>query len=494
MSRQAGAFVTLTAVVSFLLGLVVAGTRPPIPTNTLPPSAATRDERPLNLATGTDGSTSDATSRGVVDFASVAARINAAVVSVETASRANDDLPARPRRYAGDEAPSPHEGSGSGFLIDASGYILTNDHVVAGADRVTVTLNDGRAFRADIVGGDPTIDVALLRVHAKTPLPVAPLGDSDALRVGQWVCAIGNPLGVYTHSVTVGVVSYLGRKLFDPGLDAYIQTDAAISLGNSGGPLVNERGEVVGITTAISVAASNIGFAVPIAQVVAVLPQLREHGTVTRGTIGVTLTDLTPTLRRALQLGPERGALVEDVDHDSDSGLRMYDVIVRVDGRAVVSDTDVLRYVSSRQPGTVATVDVWRNGAVRTIPIKLRDRPLAPAIRQRAPRVADVRPAVESEGPLGMKVRDLTNADYDRMPDTIQGVLVVDVDPVGPARLAQIRPNHVILEINRQRVTSAAQYRALVSALRPGDVVALLIYDRTLSERMICTVAADSGS
>ena len=151
-----------------------------------------------------------------------------------------------------------------------------------------------------LVGVDPAIDVALLRIPVTGPLPVAPLGDSDTLRVGEWVCAIGNPLG-YVHSVTVGVVSFLGRKLFDQSLDAYIQTDAAISFGNSGGPLINAAGRSSGITTAISAQASNIGFAIPISQVVAVLPQLREHGRVARGYIGVGLTDLTPALQRALR-------------------------------------------------------------------------------------------------------------------------------------------------------------------------------------------------
>src|SRR5690606_18274472 len=145
-------------------------------------------------------------------------------------------------------------------------------------------------------------DVALLRIEADGPLPAAPLGDSDQLRVGEWVCAIGNPLGVYVHSVTVGVVSFLGRKLFDQTLDNYIQTDAAISIGNSGGPLINTRGEVVGITTAISSQAANIGFAIPIGEVIDILPQLREHGTVTRGSMGVGLTTVTPALRAALGL------------------------------------------------------------------------------------------------------------------------------------------------------------------------------------------------
>src|SRR4029079_15402376 len=173
---------------------------------------------------------------------------------------------------------------------------LTNHHVVDGADRVTVTLSDGRSFRADIIGVDEAMDVALLQVHTKDRLPVAPLGNSDTLRVGEWVSAIGNPLGVYVHTVTVGVVSYLGRKIFDQSLDAFIQTDAAISFGNSGGPLINARGQVVGITTAISSQASNIGFAIPISQVIAVLPQLREFGRVARGYAGVVLAPVTGRL------------------------------------------------------------------------------------------------------------------------------------------------------------------------------------------------------
>src|SRR5262249_19664839 len=162
----------------------------------------------------------------------------------------------RSPRDPSDDDTAPREGSGSGFIIDHNGYILTNEHVVDGADRVTVTLGDGRIFRADLVGADPAIDVALLKIDASDPLPVPPIGHSEGRGVGEWVCAIGNPLG-YVHSVTVGVVSFLGRKLFDPSLDAFIQTDAAISFGNSGGPLINSRGQVVGITTAISSQASN---------------------------------------------------------------------------------------------------------------------------------------------------------------------------------------------------------------------------------------------
>ena len=175
---------------------------------------------------------------------------------------------------------------GTGFIIDAEGHILTNQHVIDGADRLTVKLTDGRSFRAEVVGSDPDTDIALIKVEADAPLPHATLGDSDRLRVGEWVCAIGNPLA-YEHTVTVGVVSFIGRKLFDSTLDNYIQTDAAISFGNSGGPLINARGQVIGINSAVSRQSSNIGFAVPINQARAILPQLKTVGKVMRGFIGV---------------------------------------------------------------------------------------------------------------------------------------------------------------------------------------------------------------
>jgi serine protease Do len=495
MTRRGAAFIGLTAVVSFLLGLVVAGTRPPLPTNALPVPPSTEELPPLMISSEAlvrpEGSSTG------VDFGVVAARLNAAVVNVDAASRGGQERARTTRRYARDDANAPREGSGSGCIIDPSGFVLTNHHVVSGADRVTVTLSDGRIFKADIVGVDPVIDVALLQVHSRDPLPVAPLGNSDTLRVGEWVCAIGNPLGVYVHSVTVGVVSFLGRKLFDRVLDAYIQTDAAISFGNSGGPLINARGQVVGITTAISAQASNIGFAIPISQVITVLPQLRQHGTVARGYISsVALTSITPELRRALRLGPESGALVEDVAADTPAeraGLRPYDVIVQADSRPIRSDEDLIRYVATRQPGTLASLDVWRDGETRVIYVKLRDRPLPVAISRRTPRDGDVRPATQPQMPLGIKVRALDAATATRLsiPDTVQGVLVTDIDPAGPARLAQLKTNQVILEVNRRRVHSLQDYLSAVAGLKRGEVAALLVYDRTEDQRALAVVVPD---
>ncbi len=498
MTRQAGAFVVLTAVVSFLLGLVVAGTRPLAPTSA-PLTRPAPEIEPLVLPAAVSYP-ADAPLPWPVDFSAVAQAVNPAVVNVDTASRRPESA-ARPGRRSGGGG-NLREGSGSGFVIDPAGYILTNHHVVAAAERVTVTLGDGRLFRAEVIGVDPAIDVALLRVRPAAPLPAVPLGDSDALRVGEWVCAIGNPLGVYAHSVTVGVVSYLGRKLWDQALDAFIQTDAAIIVGNSGGPLINARGEVIGITTAVSAQAPNIGFAVPIAQVVAVLPQLRAHGRVARGFIGIGLKSVTPSLRQALQLGPERGALVEDVTEGTPAaaaGLRRYDVVVAVDGQPVDSDEDLIRSVSERAPGTLATLRLWRDGTTRQVQVKLRDRPLPDAVRRRTPRgdgLGDATPASRAHAPLGLLVRDLDAMTIARLklPGVIQGVLITDVDPAGPARLTGIRANQILVEINRRAVTSEAAYRAIVGTLQPGEAAAVLIYNRVTGDRSITTVMLDPAS
>jgi len=436
-----------------------------------------------------------------VDFSVVAARVNGAVVNIDAAARGADRpmMSRRVPREGGGDDNAPREGSGSGFIIDRAGYILTNQHVIDGADRVTVTLGDGRVFRATVVGADPAIDVALLKIEAADPLPVAPLGDSEGLRVGEWVCAIGNPLG-YVHSVTVGVVSFLGRKLFDPILDAFIQTDAAISFGNSGGPLINSRGQVVGITTAISSQASNIGFAIPINQVMGILAQLKERGRVSRGFIGIDVTDATPQLQRALHLGPDHGALVQDVGADTPgdrAGLRPYDVIVSIDGQSIRTHDELVRYISSRAPGSVSRLGLWREGASEIVAVRLSERPLPRTTRAQSAGTSVVRPAArQDQAPLGLNVRDLDPGTIRRLgiPDTVAGVLIMDVDPAGPARLARLHAGQVLLEINRHRVTSVAEYRAIVSALRPGETVALFVYDQYSDQRSIYAIVLDPQS
>jgi serine protease Do len=486
--------IALTSTVAFLLGVIIAGGITPGPVVS---SAPERVEPAPSL-----GKPARPTAfPGVVNFADVAERINAAVVNIDATSKSSRERPRRPDDLDGPgrEFEGPRQGSGSGFIIDKEGFILTNHHVIQGAERITVTMADGRSLRADVVGADPAIDVALLRVQAEAALPEAPLGDSDRLRVGEWVCAIGNPLG-YVHSVTVGVVSFIGRKLFDASLDDYIQTDAAINFGNSGGPLINSAGEVVGINSAISSRASNIGFAVPINQAVAILPQLKAHGRVSRGFIGVGLTDVTPALQRALNLSVTRGAMVQDVSAGSPAeraGLRAYDVILEVDSRQVLNNEELIRDISARQPGSVARLDILRDGRRHAVPVKLAERPLrereGETLEGLAPRAPRGRPPEPAETPLGLSVRELDRTFIGRLeiPGTVTGVVISRVDPTGPGFQALLRRGFVIMEINKRPVRTVAEYQRVLSAARPGDILALYVYDPSLAERSIVTVTME---
>ena len=482
--------VVLTSSIAFLLGVIIAGGVTPGPVVSTAPSRPAPPE-PVP-ARGVR------TAAGVVNFADVAERINAAVVNIEATSKNSRERRRGEELDPGRDYEGPRQGAGSGFVIDRQGFILTNHHVIEGAERITVTLADGRAFRGEVVGSDPAIDVALLRVQADGTLPEAPLGNSDALRVGEWVCAIGNPLG-YVHSVTVGVVSFIGRKLFDRSLDDYIQTDAAINLGNSGGPLINSAGEVVGINSAISSRASNIGFAVPINQAVAILPQLKDRGRVSRGFIGAGLTDVTPALQRSLALAVGKGAMIQDVTANSPAqraGLRPYDIIVSVEGRPVGGNEEVIRDISSRQPGSVARLEILREGRRQTVQVKLAERPLrdqpADRVEDLAPRRRQIQPE-PMETPLGLTVREIDRGvlGRPRVPPGIAGVLIARVDPTGPGFQALLRRGFVIMEINRQPVASVADYDRLVSAARPGDVMALYVYDPSLNQRSLVTVTVE---
>ena len=484
--------IVLTSTVAFLIGIIVAGGFTP---GAVVSSAPERPPRPAAKAARAVGLP------GAVNFADVAERINAAVVNVEATSKDSKGLTARRDRFdpKAPEFEGPRQGSGSGFVIDREGFILTNEHVIDGAERITVTMADGRSFRGQVVGTDPAIDVALLRVQADGDLPEAPLGNSDDLRVGEWVCAIGNPLG-YVHSVTVGVVSFVGRKLFDASLDDYIQTDAAINFGNSGGPLINAAGEVVGINSALSSKASNIGFAVPINQAIAVLPQLKSRGRVSRGFMGVGLTDVTPALQRALALTVARGAMVQDVSADSPAeraGLRPYDVVVDVDGRPVLNNDELIRDISARQPGTVARLQILRDGRRQVLPVKLTERPprerSGDRIDDLGGRSSPARPPAAADVPLGLTVRDLDRGVLGRLevPDGIEGVVVARVDPTGPAFQALLRRGVVIMEINRRPVRTAADYQRLVSAARPGETLALYVYDPAVTQKSLVTVVVE---
>ena len=484
--------VALASAVAFLVGLLLAGQFSTPVVTTAPRPAP----RPSN------GAPAVSLGAGAANFADVAERVNAAVVNIDATSRgAVLRDPQRFMRRSPDQRNyDTPGGSGSGFIIDREGFILTNNHVIESADRITITLADGRTFRGEVVGTDPAIDVALLKISGGRDLPEAGLGNSDELRVGEWVCAIGNPLG-YVHSVTVGVVSFIGRKLFDASLDDYIQTDAAINFGNSGGPLINTRGEVIGINSAVSSRTSSIGFAVPINQAVSILPQLKASGRVSRGYMGVLLTDVTPSLQRALGLQVSRGALVQDVNADSPaerSGIRIYDVIVDVEGHDVGSNEDLIRDISARQPGSIARVQIVRDGRRISMPVRLTERPQGPRATddstEALPGGRGMRPPQEGpETPLGITVKELDRAFMGRLevPDSVQGVLVSRVDPTGAAFSAQVRRGFIIMEINRHPVRTVADYQRIVSGTRAGDVLAVLYFDPTVGQRAVLTVTVE---
>ena len=495
MPRYIGLLVVLSSAASFLAGVAL--------TNGAGPATPLRvaTAQPVSPASRPSSRTAAAVAgAGAVNFADVAELVNPSVVNIEAASRAGSER----RRPRGVDDPTdaprefelPRQGSGSGFVIDRQGFILTNFHVIEDADRITVTLADGRALKADVVGTDPAIDVALIKVSGAGALEPAPLGNSDELRVGEWVCAIGNPLG-YVHSVTVGVVSFIGRKLFDASLDDYIQTDAAINFGNSGGPLINARGQVIGINSALSSRASNIGFAVPINQAVAILPQLKSRGRVSRGFIGVVLTDVTPDLQRSLKLPVARGALIQDVTEGSPAdraGLRAYDIIVTVDGREVMSNEELIRDISGRQPGTVARLDVLRDGRRQGTQIKLTERPRDLAGTEPGPAPVRRPPAIAGDAPLGLTVRDLDPAFARRMeiPASVAGVVVGRVDPAGASFAPPMRRGFVIMEINRQPVRSVADFDRLVAAARTGDALAFYGYDPSVGQRGFVLATVDA--
>jgi len=357
---------------------------------------------------------------------------------------------------------------GTGFIIDKSGLILTNNHVVREADEIEVKLLDERDFPAKVVGRDPETDVALVKIDTGEDLPVARLGDSGALQVGDWVIAIGNPYGL-DHTVTVGVVSAKERRL---GMgDRFIQTDAMINPGNSGGPLVNINGEVVGINTAIAGLRTGIGFAVPINMAKAILPDLRDKGKVERAWLGVTIQPVTPDFQESLGLKEKRGAIVSEVVKDSpagEAGLEVGDVILQFEGRAVRSSWELPEMVGLEPVGKKAKLVILRGGKKRQIQVKLGEKPSSEVLAEEK---------AEGRSELGLNVQDVTPDVMRRyrLPDDIEGVVVTNVKFKSPAERAGIKEGDVIMKIGWTRIKSAEHFYEISGNLKAG-VQMLLIY------------------
>jgi serine protease Do len=406
------------------------------------------------------------------------------------------------------QQPDIEQGSGSGFVVSADGYILTNNHVVEGAEQVTVRLLDRREFKARVIGSDPNTDVAVLKIEAKGLQPVA-LGNSDDARVGEWVLAIGNPLGEgLTFTVTSGIVSAKGRALAGlPGrgqgsIQDFIQTDAAINPGNSGGPLVSVRGEVIGINSAIASETgfySGYGFAIPINLARAVMNQLIETGSVHRAALGVSIDNVT--LNDAAYVGlPEiRGVVVKDIPSEDSpakaAGIQPGDVIVAVDGKPVERVGQLQQVIGFRKPGDVVKVEVARKGGVRkTVNVKLQalnDQPQLATADER-----DTGDGASSGGAtmnlLGISVEPVTAdiAQQLQLPPNMRGLVVTNVTPGGPAWETlfddpQRGGPDIILSVEGKPVRTEAELRNALKAEKPGSIVTLGIYNPRAQGRRV---------
>jgi serine protease Do len=425
-----------------------------------------------------------AVSQGLPDFATLAKRVGPSVVNVSTTQvrKAAADVPSPfdgddPmsqfwQRFFGGRIPRGSQrqmGLGSGFIIDRNGTILTNYHVVDGAQKISVTLSDGKSYDAKVIGKDQKTDIAVIKIDAGQDLPAVTLGDSDRLDVGEWVMAIGNPFGL-DHTVTSGIVSAKGRQIGAGPYDNFIQTDASINPGNSGGPLINLRGEVVGITTAIySQSGGNIGigFAIPTNSIKEVLPQLKDKGRVVRGYLGTTVQKITPEIADSLGVKQQRGALVADVVRGSPAeraGIKTGDIITEFNSKEVKDSTELPGLVARVAPGTGTSVKVLRDGKEMTLAItvgEMKDTEVA---------------ASGQQGELGLAVQPVTPEVAQSLGlDRAEGLVITEVKPGSAADDAGLREGDLITQINRRPVKNLADYNREMAQSKKGQSVLLLV-------------------
>lgn len=405
-------------------------------------------------------------------------KVGAAVVNINVQY---DDHPIPPHvRRMVDVTDAEHLPVGSGFIIHPDGFVVTNYHVIEGADSVTIALDDGTELRAQVIGADEQADVALLSVESDHELQAVPIGDSNSLRVGDYVVAIGNPLGL-SHTVTAGIVSSLDRRNLNiEGTESpvnFIQTDAPITLGNSGGPLLNLSGEVIGVTTAYNPHVQHLGFAIPINLVKVLLPQLYERGYVLRSWLGIRVQPLTPALARSYGIEGRRGALVTEVLEDSPAeraGFEPEDVIVRF-GDDLIEVSDELTLLVSLSPAdTPISVEVLRDGQAVELEVELETVP-----DQRPPELPgdDPGPVSEAEGaPGGVQVEAMTESLSRRLRAPAgSGVVVTSMTRNSPARNAGLRARDVILEVGSTTVDSEVEFQQAFDNFSAGDVVRLKV-------------------
>jgi serine protease Do len=446
-----------------------------------------------------------AVARGPENIADVAEQVIDAVVNISTLQKVDarvgnmpDVPPGSPmeeffdeffknRRGQGDQERSHRVNSlGSGFIIDPSGLVVTNNHVIGDADEISVKLNDGTELPAEVIGKDSKIDLALLRVHFDKPLKAVKFGDSDKLRLGEWVVAIGNPFSL-GGTVTAGIVSARNRDIKSGPYDNYIQTDAAINRGNSGGPLFNLNGEVVGINTAIispSGGSIGIGFALPSNSAVAVLDQLRQFGEMRRGWLGVRIQEVTPDIAESLSIKPPRGALVAGIDDRGPAkpaGIEPGDVVVKFDGHDIKEMHDLPRVVADTPVGKDVEVVIIRKGKEETHTVKIgrledTDKLAAAKAGKDAP------PAQKSvvQKTLGLELSSLSDdlRKKFKVRDNVKGVLVTGVDPnvASAPSDKRLSAGDVIVEVQYESVGNPADLQTRIDALKSqGKKVAMLL-------------------
>jgi Do/DeqQ family serine protease len=413
-------------------------------------------------------------------FVSVADRVTPSVVNISVKPKKSapegesSEREERFREFFGPEfyerffrrrQPEDTRATGSGVIVDARGYILTNNHVVENAGTVEVRLSDDRKFPGAIVGRDPKTDLAVLKIDVPAgALPVATLGDSDKLRAGQWAIAIGNPFGL-DRTVTIGHISATGRTHVGVATyEAFIQTDASINPGNSGGPLLNIEGKVIGINTAIVSSGQGIGFSIPINMARDIMTQLINKGRVVRGWLGIVIQELTPALAEGFGVKADGGVLVAEVMKDSPAeaaGFKAGDIVVEFGGTSVKDVSELQRRVAAVAPGQAAPVVVIRDKGQSTLTVKIGEQPADTAA---SPATAP------KEETLGLTVEPLSpEANRQFKLSARTGVVVTDVVPGSSGEQAGIRVGDAILEINRQAVTDVETFRRLVGAMKPGE-------------------------
>lgn len=418
------------------------------------------------------------------DFTELVNRLSPSIVNISTVSEEEEDqLQRRRERDPFDFFYhfGPRRSLGSGFVLDASGYIITNHHVVDEATEIVVRMNDEKEYKAEIVGGDAKTDIAVIKISDASGLVPVPLGDSDDLKVGEWVVAVGSPFGL-DHTVTAGIVSAKGRKINRPDqspYDDFIQTDAAINPGNSGGPLVNLKGQVVGINTAIySRSGGNIGigFAIPINLARQIVPQLKETGYVTRGWLGVLIQPVDEDIAKSLDLPEAQGALVAKVFADSPAakaGVEVGDVIVEFDGQRIRKSNDLPSIVAATPVGKAVRLTLVRAGSQKTVDV---------TIAKLEEEAVEAKPVKADE--LGLSVQDMTPeiANDLGLPRDSKGVVVSGVRRGSPADEAGLRAGDVIESIGNQPVDDVKGFRKFLSARDPADSVLVLVRrgDQTL--------------